>query len=98
MRAGPLALFAMLGTHVAGCAAPKLGVLKVAGSQDEALVTVDDQYVGKLGRLKRNGIKVHAGEHRLTVEAEGRFPHDQLVVVPPEGEARVDVSLEEVPE
>lgn len=81
-----------------GCAAPQSGVLRVAGRPDEALVTVDDQYVGKLGRLKRFGVKVPAGEHRLTIEANGHFPHDQLVTVPGRGETKVDIVLEPVPE
>jgi len=75
-----------------------VGVLRVGGMPDDALVTVDDQYIGKLSRLKRFGIKVPAGEHRLTVEANGHFPHDQLVTVPGNGATKVDVALESIPE
>lgn len=81
-----------------GCAAPKLGVLKLAGSPDEALVTVDDKYVGKLGRLKQRGVRVNAGSHRVTLEANGRFPHDELVTVPGDGETRLEVQLEPIPD
>jgi hypothetical protein len=81
-----------------GCAAPKYGVLRVSGTPDDALITVDDQYVGKLGRLKRFGVKVPEGEHRLTVEAQGHFPKDALVTIPREGEAKVDVKLDAIPE
>ncbi len=82
----------------AGCAAPKVGVLKLNGAPSDALVTVDDRYAGKLGRLGKFGVKVHAGEHRVTVEADGFFPHDEIVKVPADQTVKLDVQLEPVPD
>ncbi|MBM4360482.1 MAG: hypothetical protein FJ096_20435 [Deltaproteobacteria bacterium] len=98
MRLTSIATLIVCLAPLVACAPPKLGVLKVTGSPDDALITVDDQYVGKLARLRQHGIKVNAGEHRVSVEAAGRFPQDELVTVPPEGEARLDVKLDPIPE
>jgi hypothetical protein len=81
-----------------GCGAPKVGVLKLNGAPPDALVTVDDHYAGKLGRLGKFGVKLRAGEHRVTIEADGFFPHDAIVQVPANGDVKLDVKLEAVPD
>jgi len=62
-----------------GCGPPKTVVLRFDGMPDDALVTINDRYIGKLGRLKKKGVKLPAGDYRVTVEQVGYFPHDQLV-------------------
>lgn len=93
-----LAIPLLLALGAVACGPPKVGVLKVTGSPDDALVTVDDEYLGTLARLRRFGIKVSEGEHRLTVEADDRFPHDALVRVQADQTVTVDVKLEKVPD
>jgi hypothetical protein len=83
---------------LSGCASAKTGLLRLQGAPPDAFVTIDDQYVGKLERLKKFGVKLPAGEHRITIEATGYFPHDQLVRVPPDGDTKLDVRLEEIPD
>lgn len=79
-------------------AAPKV-LMSLSGGPDDALVTINDRYVGKLGRLKKSGIKLEPGEYRVTVDAVGYFPHDQLVKVQELGPPpKLDVQLEEVPD
>jgi hypothetical protein len=94
-----LAALALLVTLSApACVRREVGVLRITGGPPDALITVDDQYVGKLSRLQRFGIKVSDGEHRLTVEAPGRFPHDRIVRIPPNGVVAVDVQLVPIPD
>ncbi len=92
------ALVLALALAAPGCGAPTIGILRVRGAPADALVTIDDHYVGKLGRLGRYGLKLPAGEHRVTVEANGYFPQDELVKVPANGDAKLDVKLEEIPD
>lgn len=66
---------------VASCGAAPRVVLRFAGGPDDALVHIDDQYVGKLGRLEKHGIALPVGSHRVTVEQVGYFPHDVIVEV-----------------
>jgi len=95
---GPASLVLLLALSTTACVRREVGVLRVTGGPPDALITVDDQYVGKLARLQRFGIKVSDGEHRLTVEAPGRFPHDRLVRVPPKGVVAVEVQLLPIPD
>jgi hypothetical protein len=92
MRLFALALLA------AGCATTRHGVLRLAGAPADALVTIDDVYVGKLVRLEEFGLSLIAGEHRVTIEATGYFPEDRLVVVPADGSAKIHVTLEQLPD
>ncbi|MCA9556523.1 MAG: hypothetical protein KC933_41245 [Myxococcales bacterium] len=95
---GKLALASLLLT--AACAGPARVRVQFAGAPPEALVTVDDRYIGKLGRLqKAGGIELPEGTHRVTVEAVGFFPHDQLVEVSAEAPPPpVQVELEAIPD
>lgn len=89
----------LLAGALAGCAEAPRVTVHFAGEPDDALVTVDDQYVGKLGRLKRGGVGLRPGTHRVTVEQVGYFPHDVLVEVEEAGpEPRVEVELQPVPD
>jgi len=90
---------AALLTAGVGCGGPKPIVVPIAGAPDDALVHVDDAYRGKLGRLEQSGLPLLPGEHRVTIEANGYFPYDQLIQliadVPP---APIEVNLQPVPD
>jgi hypothetical protein len=46
----------------------------------DASVTIDEQYVALLGEVAARGVRLPEGEHRITVEREGFFPWDHIVV------------------
>jgi hypothetical protein len=87
-----------LAVTLCGCAA-KTSLLRFSGSPDDALVTINDRYIGKLGRLEKAGVLLEAGEYRVTIEQVGYFPQDQVVViendVPP---SPIQVELTEIPD
>ena len=82
----------------AGCGAPPQVLVRFSGEPTDALVTINDRYIGKLGRLARRGIKLPPGQYRVTVEQTGYFPHDQLVTVAEDSRITVAVELTEVPD
>ena len=82
----------------AACGAPQQVVVHLGGTPADALVTIDDRYVGKLGRLSHSGVALPAGTHRLTVEQVGFFPHDQLLEVHPGAQPHVQVKLVAIPD
>ncbi|HSC86324.1 MAG TPA: PEGA domain-containing protein [Polyangiaceae bacterium] len=46
----------------------------------DALVYIDEQYIGTLGFVAQRGVRVPEGEHRVTVEKTGYYPFDAIVV------------------
>jgi len=54
-------------------------MLHVAGSEADALVTINDRYVGKLVELSKRGIRLPAGTYRITIEQAGFFPYDEII-------------------
>ena len=78
----------------AACTAPPRVPVSLHGDAADALVTIDDQYVGTLGDVERRGVGLRPGQHRVTVEQVGFFPFDALVDVDDEP---VDVQVELVP-
>jgi hypothetical protein len=81
-RLWPLAFaLASLGAALSGCGATPTVVVHFSGGPDDALVHIDDQYIGLLGRLEKRGIALPVGTHRVTVEQVGYFPHDVLIEV-----------------
>lgn len=46
----------------------------------DASVSVDETFIGLLGHVAARGVRLPEGEHRVTVEREGYFPYDQLVI------------------
>ena len=81
------------------CGAPPKVFMRLSGGPDDALVHINDRYVGKLGRLVKTGIKLEPGEYRITVDAVGYFPHDELVKVEELGPPpKLEVQLQEVPD
>jgi hypothetical protein len=97
IQRGKLCAFLLL--LAAACGPGGKGVLmRFDGSPDDALVTVNDRYIGKLGRLEKAGLLVPPGEYRVTIEQVGYFPQDQLVVVTDTPPAPIHVELTEIPD
>lgn len=65
-----------------GClkAAATLSLTPSEGTPNDARVTIDEEFVGTLGYVSARGVRLPAGEHHLTVEREGYFPFDVIVV------------------
>lgn len=53
--------------------------LRFRGGPPAARVTIDDIAVGPLEEIERRGVRVRAGVHRVSVEADGFFPFDRIV-------------------
>lgn len=62
-----------------------------------ASVIVDEQYIGPLSYVAAHGIRVEAGEHRISIEKEGYFPYDMLVDAET-GTIQLDVELTPIPD
>lgn len=92
-------LFVMALLGLTACGKPEQVVVRMQGAPDEALVTVDDRYIGKLGRIEKAGMRLPPGVYRLTIEANGYFPHDQLLELvegaPP---SKIVVELQPIPD
>jgi len=52
---------------------------RAAKTPGNASVIVDEQYIGPLHYVAAHGIRVEAGEHRISIEKDGYFPYDQRV-------------------
>jgi hypothetical protein len=73
------------GLFVSGCfppvrAAVSLRVRRAKKTPHDAAVTIDEQYIGPLYYVARRGVRLPVGEHRITIEKDGYFPWDALVV------------------
>ena len=95
-------LFAL--AFVCACGAPGAGAsdtvsLQMTGGPADSRVTIDDQIVGSLDMVHARGVALPPGQHRISVEHEGYFPFDTIVVAK-EGEkvVRVDAKLVPVPD
>lgn len=62
-----------------------------------ASVIVDEQYIGPLSYVAAHGIRVEAGEHRISIEKDGYFPYDQRVEAEG-GTLQLDVELTPIPD
>jgi hypothetical protein len=85
-----------------GCAgqAPRSATvpLRIAGGPPNASVTVDDEPIGSFDGVAAHGVALPPGRHRLTVEADGYFPSDQLLDAELGGPPlRLQVQLEKIP-
>ena len=99
--AGAVAFALALVLALAGCQnltpAVTLRVQRAAASPRDASVVIDEQYVGPLGVVAARGVRLPVGEHRITIEREGYFPYDQLVMADRE-DIVLDVKLEPIPD
>jgi PEGA domain len=46
----------------------------------DASVKIDEQFIGVLGYVAAKGVRLPEGTHRITIEREGYFPWDRIVV------------------
>lgn len=72
--------------------------LRASGGPPNASVTIDDQFVGTLDVVIRRGVALPPGRHRVTVEAAGYFPHDELIEARSGAPVRLDVKLTRIPD
>jgi hypothetical protein len=64
-----------------------------------AHVTIDDEPIGSLDHVVRQGVALPPGKHRITIELEGYLPWDQEVDAGPDGGlVKLDVVLVRKPE
>ena len=83
-----LVLVAALATpvlSVTGClrdprTAVSLAVVRKPKTPADATVIIDEEYVGPLAYVAARGVRLPVGTHRITVEREGYFPYDTIVV------------------
>lgn len=50
------------------------------GTPKSALVYIDEQFIATLGYVASRGVRLPEGQHRITVEKNGYFPYDVIVV------------------
>jgi hypothetical protein len=67
--------------------------MRMAGGPPEARVMVDENYINTLQVVSARGIALPVGTHRITVEAPGYFPWDQIVSAK-EGDAPIKLSVQ----
>jgi hypothetical protein len=79
-----LAILAL--TFAVGCAtmgvrsAVSMKVKRTDSAPKDALVYVDEEFIGTLAFVAERGVRVPEGEHRLSVEKNGYYPFDQIIV------------------
>jgi len=80
-------------------ARPQTVSLRVHGDVPGAKVRIDDRYLGSFARVKRRGVALPPGKHRISVERNGYFPWDGLIEVE-EGDPPVhlEVELRKIPD
>lgn len=103
-RAVVFAALVILGGGVASCgmsgagrAAVSMRMSRTPETPRDASVFIDEEYIGPLGFVARRGVRLPVGEHRITVQKEGYFPWDRLVVSDREP-IQLWVELEPVPD
>lgn len=96
-----LLAMACVGLVATACAPsrPATVSLRVTGNVRDAHVTIDDQYLGAFAYVAKKGVALPPGPHRITVEKNGYFPWDKVVVAN-EGDPpiKLDVILVEIPD
>lgn len=63
----------------------------------DASVMIDEEFIGLLGYVAARGVRLPEGSHRITVEREGYFPYDRIVVSDRKP-IHLDVRLTRLPE
>jgi hypothetical protein len=84
-------------TQGAGRAAVSLSLRVSKPAPRDASVIIDEEYVGPLWMVAARGVRLPVGEHRITVQKEGYFPWDKLVVADRQPIV-LDVTLVAVPD
>jgi hypothetical protein len=78
-----LAVTALAFALLLSCGPPGSFRLEFEGtkrSPPDASVTIDEQYVALLWEVSLRGVRLPEGEHRITVEREGYFPWDRIIL------------------
>ncbi|HQK19620.1 MAG TPA: PEGA domain-containing protein [Polyangiaceae bacterium] len=73
--------------------------MRMHGADSDAIVHIDDQYLGTFSIVEARGVALPPGQHRISVEKPGYFPWDRLVDVK-EGDPllRLEVELKKIPD
>ena len=61
-------------------AAVSMKVVRRPKPPADAAVIIDEEYIGPLAYVAAHGIRLPVGTHRISVEREGYFPYDTVVV------------------
>jgi hypothetical protein len=75
-----LALVAAVTISCASARAVSMKVKMAPQTPADASVIIDEQFVGVLGYVAARGVRLPAGQHRISIEREGYFPWDKIVV------------------
>jgi hypothetical protein len=78
-------------------AAVSLAVVRKPKTPADATVIIDEEYVGPLAYVAARGVRLPVGTHRITVEREGYFPYDTIVVADRKP-IKLEVKLTPVPD
>jgi len=79
-------LICLAATAAAGCmtmglrAAVDVSFSAPPETPGRALVYVDETYIGTLAQVKRQGLRLTEGKHRISVEKTGYYPFDTVVL------------------
>jgi hypothetical protein len=93
----------LLATSTGGCMrelrpAVSLKVAYSGKTPGDAVVTIDEQYVGPLAFVAAHGVRLPEGKHRITVERPGYFPYDADVTAEGTDPILLKVSLVAIPD
>jgi hypothetical protein len=88
---------------LAGCfpnlrAAVSLEVAYTKKTPGDAVVTIDEQYVGPLAFVAAHGVRLPEGKHRISVERPGYFPFDADVTAEGTDPIKLEVALVPIPD
>ena len=98
-----LAALAVLLAELPACmpqeprAAVSLHVTRHVKTPADALVTIDEEFIGPLAYVAAHGVRLPLGKHRITVERTGYFPYDAII----EADDRpisLDIELKPIPD
>jgi hypothetical protein len=78
-------------------AAVTLRLQRTPSTPPDAIVMIDEQFIGPLAYVAAHGVRLPVGEHRITVQKEGYFPWDRLVEADRQP-IRLDVRLIPIPD
>jgi hypothetical protein len=95
-------LFALAALGFAACtsvASPSRGLasLRIYVTPENARVYIDERFFGTGAVLSQAPKPLPAGTHRVSVEADGYFPHDVELELP-KGETRIELRLRAIPD
>jgi hypothetical protein len=79
-------------------AAVSLKVAYAGKTPGDAVVTIDEQYIGPLAFVAAHGVRLPEGKHRITVERPGYFPYDADVTAEGTDPILLKVALVPIPD